>query len=171
MPGHSVASWQSSAYPLTPTDRSIAQLLDQIWRERFADVPRINDVVAGYDFPWKWRLGRIRMTLDQRLSEITLNGLLASQDVPEVVRVAILAHEIVHYAQGFGSPLPRQQRHAHAHGAVSHELAQRGLAQHEHMLDEWSLDEWPHFRAQARRQQSIRQVAWSSCATAAKVVY
>lgn len=171
MPGQSVASWHRSARPLRADDRSVARLVDQIWRERFADVPRVNDVVAGYDHPWKWRLGRIRMTLDERVSEIALNGLLASADVPDVVRVAILAHEIVHYAQGFGSPLPRRQRHAHAHGAVSDELARRGLAQHERALDEWSFAVWPCFQAQARRQRTIHQVACSSCATAAKVVY
>lgn len=158
--------------PLVAHDRRVAQLVDAIWCERFADIPRANEVVAGYEYPWKWRLGRIRMSLDQRISEITLNRLLDSPHVPEAIAVGVIAHEIVHYAQGFGSPLPRQQRHAHTHGAVSRELTRRGLGNHEQILEEWSHEVWPHFRDQALSQsRRERTSAWSPCVLTAKVIY
>ncbi len=157
--------------PLVADDWRVAQLVDAIWREHFADISRANRIVAGYDYPWKWRLGRIRMTLDGRTSEIALNGLLAGDGVPDAIRVAILAHEIVHYAQGFGSPLPRRHRHAHAHGCVSHELARRGLGGYERALNDWAAAIWPAFREQAHGQHTARHMVWPSCATAAKMVY
>ncbi len=173
MSGTLVAPWMVHTSPLVTDDLRVAHLVDSIWRERFPDVPRVNQMVAGYDYPWKWRLGRIRMSVDTAVSEIALNGLLDSPTVPEAIRIAIIAHEIVHYAQGFGSPLPRAQRHAHAHGAVSHELARRGLALHERMLDDWSYDVWPQFRDSQllQRARRARATAWSPCATVAKVVY
>jgi len=158
-------------YPLTADDWRIAHLVDAIWHDHFADISRANQIVAGYDYPWKWRLGRIRMTLDGRASEIVLNGLLDSGEVPDVIRIAILSHEIVHYIQGFASPLPRRHQHAHAHGCVSHELARRGLGDHERALDEWAVAVWPAFQEQARWRHSARHIVWPSCATVAKMVY
>lgn len=151
MAGPMLSSWHGKAHPLTPADAPLARLLDAVWREHFADVPRVNDVTVGFAYPWKWRLGRIRLSLDQRISEITLNRLLNDPDVPEVIYVAIMAHEIVHYAQGFGSPIPRAQRHAHAHGVVSEELAARGLGHTETALETWGATVWPRLQARASR--------------------
>src|SRR5579863_7904474 len=134
MDGIAIATWHGSARPASDADQRLALWLDDLWREYFADVPRCNEIVVGYAYPWKWRLGRIRMSLTTGASEIALNGLLERPDAPEIVLVGIAAHEIVHYAQGFGSPLPRAQRHAHAHGSVSHELARRGLARAERAM-------------------------------------
>ena len=168
-----IATRNAIAQPMQETDWRIARLFDTIWQDHFADVPRVNDLVTGFDFPWKWRLGRIRMSLDQRTTEITLNGLLDDPGVPHVVYVAILAHEIVHYAQGFGSPIDRQQRHAHAHGAVSSELHQRGLGHTETALERWGEEVWPHFRAQARatRRAARQQDVLTPCTVATKMVY
>jgi len=159
MPGSAIATWNGASQTMTPRDQRLALLLDEIWRAHFADIPRPNELVVGFGFPWKWRLGRIRMSLDARISEITLNGLLDRPEVPCEIYIAIMAHEIVHYAQGFASPLPRAQRHAHAHGAVSRELAQRGLGATELLLHEWGEHVWPRLRAQAmvERQQARRQ--------------
>lgn len=150
MTGSAVAPWKGAAHPLAARDRHLACLLDDLWRAHFADVPRPNDLAIGYAYPWKRRLGCIRMTLDGRRSEITLNGLLDRPDVPEFVPIAIITHEIVHYAQGFGSPLARQQAHAHAGGGVSHDLVQRGLDQYERLLDHWAHAVWPEFELLAR---------------------
>jgi hypothetical protein len=67
--------WMEQTRPIVPTDSPIAQLVDRIWEEYFFDVIRCNTIMAGYDYPWKNRLGRIRMTLDGKRTEITLNGL------------------------------------------------------------------------------------------------
>jgi hypothetical protein len=173
MPGSANSLWNSASQPMTPRDQRLALLLDDLWRTHFADIPRPNEVVVGFGFPWKWRLGRIRMSLDGRTSEITLNGLLDRPEVPRGIYVAIMAHEIVHYAQGFASPLPRAQRHAHAHGAVSHELAHRGLGATEHLLMEWGERVWPHLRAQAlaeRQPHRQRPVVLAPCAARANVL-
>jgi hypothetical protein len=161
---HSVtlAPWKGSALPVTEADHPLARLVDDLWAGYFADVPRPNDLLVGYAFPWKWRLARIRMSLDGEWSEIGVNPLLRHPGVPHDIYIAVLAHEVVHYAQGFGSPLPRQQRHAHAHGAVGHELAQRGLGYTEHVLETWGETEWPRLREEALRQhraakRTIRQ--------------
>jgi|GEM_PF-3581591 len=132
---------------LTSADWPIARLVDATWQQYFPDVPRANIIVAGYDFRWKTRLGRIRMLVDGSESEITLNTYLDNLQVPSEISVVIIAHEIVHYAQGFSSPLPRMQRHAHNHGAVSHELARRGLGEQERFMYEWARSEWPNLYA------------------------
>lgn len=160
MTDSAVAPWKGSAHPLAARDWRLARLLDELWRTHFADVPRPNDLAIGFAYPWKRRLGRIRMTLDGRCSEITFNGLLDRPDVPDFVPIAIITHEIVHYAQGFGSPLPRQQAHAHGGGCVSHDLAVRGLDRYEQRLDHWAQVVWPEFEpiARAERRFPTRQL-------------
>ncbi len=164
-------TWKD-AQPVDGTDLRVARLVDALWRDHFADVPRVNEIRAGYGYTWKRRLGRIRMSLDEQESEIVLNGLLDSPGVPDVIRIAILAHEIVHYAQGFGSPLPRAQAHAHKHGAVTCGLDERGLAWTERMLSEWAFRMWPRFaQAERVRRQALASANRTPCATAAEVVY
>lgn len=176
MPGTAAMPWKSHALPLEPDDGRLARLLDALWRAHFADVSRVNDLVAGFAYPWRRHLGRIRMSLDRQVTQITLNRLLDDPEVPEAILIAIIAHEIVHYAQGFGSPLPRAQRHAHAHDAVSHELARRGLAAYEDALERWSHEDWPGF--EARTRQALRAAGTRShqkilvpCVAAVHVVY
>jgi hypothetical protein len=158
MPGSAISTWHSPTQPATARDQRLAWLLDDLWRTHFADVPRPNAIVVGFGYAWKWRLGRIRMSLDGSTSEITLNGLLDRPEVPQRVYRAIMAHEIVHYAQGFASPLPRAQRHAHAHGAVSHELAQRGLGATEAVLERWGATSWPTVRAHALAERQSGRI-------------
>jgi hypothetical protein len=173
MSGSAIAIRHGSAHPIKETDGALARLLDVLWAEYFADVPRVNEVVVGFAFPWKWRLGRIRLSLDECISEITLNGLLASPQVPDVMYIGILAHEIVHYAQGFGSPLPRCQQHAHGHGAVTHELQRRGLGYTEAALMHWGEAIWPGMRAEALHQRRTRRqpLVPSPCTITANVLY
>jgi len=170
MPGPAITTWHSPAQPMQPADARLARLVDDLWRAHFADVPRPNALVAGFGYAWKWRLGRIRMSLDGRTTEITLNGLLDDPTVPHAIYVAIIAHEIVHYAQGFASPLPRAQRHAHADGAVSRELARRGLGATERALVEWGADVWPGWRARAAQRARRAPVVLAPCTVAANMV-
>lgn len=174
MPGSAISTWHSPAQPQLPRDHRLAWLLDDLWRSHFADVPRPNVLEVGFGFPWKWRLGRIRMSLDGTTSEITLNGLLDRPEVPRTIYTAIMAHEIVHYAQGFASPLPRAQRHAHAHGAVSHELVRRGLGEMEALLERWGVECWPTVRALAlaeRQRHGVRTpVVLATCTVVRNMV-
>lgn len=167
----SAVIWQGAALPLKGDDRRLSRLLDTLWRDYFADVPRVNQLCVGFDYPWKRYLGRIRMTRDGQRSEIAFNSLLDHPEVPEAMLVAIAAHEIVHYAQGFGSPLPRAQRFAHAHGVVSRELAWRGLAEYEEALHHWVEKIWPNFEPVARAQLALRRASARTCVPVFEVVY
>jgi hypothetical protein len=96
---------------------------------------------VGYDFPWKRRLGRMRMTLDGRQTEIHLNGLPNHPEVPGFARIALNSHEIGHYAHGFGSPSHR------ACGCARHDLIARDLAQYDSLRSAVAQAAWPDFAA------------------------
>lgn len=104
------AAPSSQELPREPT-----LLLEDTWHLYFADIPRVNEVRIAYDSSWKRRLAVIR--LRDEVTFITLNALLQDQRIPTDVCRIQLAHELVHYAHGFGSPLPRQFADPHANGS------------------------------------------------------
>jgi hypothetical protein len=124
--------------------------LDWIWQTYFSDVLRINDVTIEYCGPWKSRLGLIRLSLDASKTFIGINSLLRSYLVPESVVLTTIAHELVHYTHGFGSPLPRRWKHPHANHVVDHELEQRNLGSCLHSCNEWIDAHWYSFYAAQR---------------------
>jgi hypothetical protein len=63
--------------------RDLKAYLDKIWCDHFTDTPRVNQVEIGYCYPWKSRLGLIRLSLDQQISFIGINSLLQLAQVPE----------------------------------------------------------------------------------------
>ena len=137
---------KSPTLPETLTvTREPALYLEEIWRTHFADVPRVNRLEIAYCQPWKRRLGLIRLSLDNATSFIGVNALLQLPQVPEYVLVTTVAHELTHYAHGFGSPLPRQYQHPHANTVVREELERRGLGDTMHLCDEWIDSEWFSF--------------------------
>ena len=127
------------------TIRDLNLYLERIWQEYFADVPCVNTVEIAYGHPWKRRLGLIRLSLDNATSFIGINGLLQLARVPEYVLITTIAHELTHYAHGFGSPLPRIYKHPHANNIVSRELEQRGLGETMRRCDEWIDKRWFSF--------------------------
>lgn len=127
-----------------------AALLDT-WDRHFEDVPMANVVRITYSGPSKTRLGWIALSESGRFTSIGINRLLRFPEVPEDVCIITIAHEVVHYSHGFGSPL--QQRHAdpHAGGVVERELEYRGLAGALARYHVWSTQEWPaHYARYAR---------------------
>lgn len=126
--------------------------LDTIWQRFFSDVPCVNDVEIAYCQPWKSRLGLIRMALDETASFIGINALLQHSQVPEYLLITTIAHEMVHYAHGFGSPLPRQYEHPHANNVVNRELAKRGLGTYVQQSDMWIDKNWFSFYDTQRRR-------------------
>jgi hypothetical protein len=116
-----------------------------IWQTYFADSPCINNLSIEYCYPWKARLGLIRLSLDATLTFIGVNTLLYMQQVPECVLITTIAHEIVHYIHGFGSPLAPRYRHPHANQVVERELEQRGLAESLLCCNEWIDKYWYSF--------------------------
>ena len=129
----------------TAAPRDPGRYLDEIWQAHFADVPRANRVEIAYCQPWKRRLGLIRMTLDNTTSFIGINGLLQLPQVPEYILIITIAHELSHYAHGFGSPLPRLHEHPHANNVVKRELERRGLGEAMRLCDEWIDSMWFSF--------------------------
>jgi hypothetical protein len=124
------------------TTRNLDIYLGHIWQQYFSDVPRVNHVQIGYRQPWKSRLGLIRLSVDNTTTFIGINALLQHQQVPEYVLITTIAHELTHYAHGFGSPLPRLYRHPHANNVVNRELERRGLGEFVYLSDEWIDKQW-----------------------------
>jgi hypothetical protein len=137
----------SSALSMFPQaqGRDLNLYLDTIWSNYFTDTPRVNQVEIGYCYPWKSRLGLIRLSLDQQISFIGINSLLQLPQVPEYVLITTIAHELVHYAHGFGSPLPRFCKHPHANKVVDRELEGRELGEHLRCCNEWIDKCWYPF--------------------------
>ncbi len=125
--------------------KDLSTYLDHIWQQYFVDIPRVNDVYIEYCYPWKSRLGLIRLSLDKTTSFIGINTLLQVQQVPEYVLVTTIAHELVHYTHGFGSPLPRRCKHPHANNVVDRELELRELGEHLRCCNEWIDTCWYSF--------------------------
>jgi len=103
--------------------------LGQLWNRHFPDIDVANTVIVRFGRPAKTRLGSIkfgRRTVDPN-TYITITGYFRSDDVPDFVVDAVLAHELSHYAHGFFSPHERLHTHPHKYGIVNNELTQRGL--------------------------------------------
>lgn len=137
--------------PGTLDKQHLANTLEYIWRCYFSDIPRANLVEIAYCQPWKRRLGLIRLSLDCTRTFIGVNTLLQQPEVPEYVLLTTIAHELAHYAHGFGSPLPRLYEHPHANNVVGHELERRGLGQMSLRCDEWIDKVWFAFYDRQRK--------------------
>jgi hypothetical protein len=126
-------------------ERNLAHYLEWIWQQYFSDITRANEIRISYSYPWKSRLGLIRLALDRTHSFIGINSLLQLKQVPEYVLITTIAHELVHYAHGFGSPLPRMCKHPHANGVVDRELERRELGACLRCCNEWIDNHWYSF--------------------------
>jgi hypothetical protein len=137
------------AFPILadrPTqDRDPNIYLETIWNSYFSDVIRVNTVEINYCYPWKRRLGLIRLSPETQISFIGLNALLQIEEVPEYLLITTIAHEVAHYVHGFGSPLTRKFKHPHANNVVPQELERRGLGEMMHLCDEWIDKYWFSF--------------------------
>ncbi|GCE26845.1 hypothetical protein KDA_23290 [Dictyobacter alpinus] len=143
-----VASIMMSTYPsyAQPDDRyQLTDYLQWIWQCYFSDSPILNEITIAYSYPWKGRLGLIKMSLDATVTFIGINTLLQMQQVPEYVLITTIAHELVHYIHGFGSPLPRRYKHPHANKVVDRELEQRNLGAALRCCNEWIDKYWYSF--------------------------
>lgn len=134
----------------------LAQQLDFLLKNYFADVPITNSIEIKFGREAKYRFGSIRlvkprshlrgvkrfsprrwrMSVPQK-SIITITSLFARESIPvEVVRYTI-AHELCHYAHGFSSANRRLFKYPHHGGIVNAELTRRGA---EHLIS--SFKKW-----------------------------
>ena len=125
----------------------LRRLLADVWTRHFTDTPRVNDVDIAYCRPSKTRLGWIALSESGQSSLIGINRLLRHPDVPLDICVVTVAHEVVHYSHGFGSPLPRRFDDPHADGVVEQDLIARGLGDSLRRYEAWAEYHWSSFYA------------------------
>ena len=150
-----LASLELPTIECTRDEQWLADLLEQIWERHFPDTPRVNRVRVSYGGTWKSRLGLITMSEDEKTSYIQVNALLGYPQIPEYITFITIAHEMVHYAHGFGSPLPRRYKHPHRGGIVKRELTRRGIVREYALYDAWVYDHWYDFYG--RWEMSVNQ--------------
>jgi hypothetical protein len=141
----SMTANDTETFHIDASRKDLTGYLYFIWSTYFPDTPRINEVRIAYSYPWKNRLGLIRLSLDNVISFISINTLLQHPEVPEYVLLTTIAHELVHYKHGFGSPLPRRYKHPHANNVVDRELEACNLGKALCYCNEWIDKYWYSF--------------------------
>ncbi|MGI6103036.1 MAG: hypothetical protein ACOYBJ_00200 [Patescibacteria group bacterium] len=136
----------------------LEETLAQLWYRHFSDVPQPNDVRIKFGRRAATRLGSIKWGRKavkhpdgstQRRSIITMTGYFKDPAIPDDVVRGVIAHELVHYAHGFGGPNPQLYSHPHKGGVVDRELRQRGLGDVLKFEKRWLKDNWREYlRAQ-----------------------
>jgi hypothetical protein len=123
----------------------LGEHLEYIWQNYFQDTPCVNPVQIAFAKRWKSRLGSICLCEETATSHIRINVLLSHPVVPDCLLTITVAHELVHYAHGFGSLLPRRHTDPHKDSIVERELIRRGLdREYEHYL-QWIEEHWDRF--------------------------
>ncbi len=118
----------------------LAERVKLLREHHFADVPQGYPIVTRFASRAKYRLGCI--CARSGTAHITVNQLYSDEAVPVYVIDGTLAHELAHYAHGFGSGLPQVHRHAHRGGVVDKELEKRGLGDVNARAEEWRKANW-----------------------------
>lgn len=140
----------------------LEEMMYEIWEEHFNDIPRKNLVMIKFGRKAKRQLGSIKWvrsntkvrTLlrrrsdevkvqdDDRITLITITSLFKSIDIPEVVVRATVAHEMIHYAHGFFSPLKQIYNHPHQGGIIRKEMFDRGMRDLYYESKKWLKENW-----------------------------
>jgi len=135
----------------------LAQRLKYIWETYFPEMKQVNDVIVKFGRRSRSRLGSIQLSQPsssiiyfgmRRLlgikpkTIIILSGYFKSRLVPTYVVDATIAHELSHYAHGFGSIHKRKFRYPHKHGIVRIELRNRGLEELFKKQKKWTKANW-----------------------------
>lgn len=101
--------------------------LNHLWDTYFSDVPQKNKVYINFGRNAVYRFGSIRMSYKDKASHIIINGMFRDPKYPIEVIDHTIAHELVHYTQGFSSPHPKMHAYPHRGGVIDRELNERGL--------------------------------------------
>ncbi|MBI2463873.1 hypothetical protein HYV57_02870 [Candidatus Peregrinibacteria bacterium] len=117
---------------------------ETLWKQYFSDIERKNPVMAAFGRPARVRLGSIRLTR-KKVSKIIMNGHFRDPSIPNEVVQAILAHEMTHYAQGFGSQLEKKAKFPHRCALVDKELIRRGFGETLSIQKKWTKNHWQHY--------------------------
>ena len=125
-------------------DKWLKNLTDKILQRYFSDVEIKNNLFIRFAKSNKQRLGTIKFgrRKEDPNTFITLNGFFRDENIPEFIITATLAHELVHYSQGFFSPHPQMHRYPHRGSVVDKELTERGLDDTLKLQKEWLRKNW-----------------------------
>lgn len=138
-------------------NRWLAQRLKGIWERYFPEIKQKNEVIVRFGRRSKTRLGSICLSgqgstlLTLGLKKIlnikpktiiTINGFFKSKKIPEYVVDGVIAHELTHYAHGFGSTHKRKFKYPHKHGVVRKEMDARGLSELLGREKKWVKANW-----------------------------
>lgn len=140
----------------------LEKLMYEIWEDHFNDIPRKNLVLIKFGRRSKRQLGSIKWVRgstkvkallrkkgkelnhqdDDRISLITITALYKNTRVPEYVVKETIAHEMIHYAHGFFSPLKNVYKHPHQGGLIRKEMETRGLKDLHRKAKKWLKIHW-----------------------------
>lgn len=141
----------------------LTNLMYFLWENHFNDVERKNKVIIKFGRASKRQLGCIKWVTDktrvktilknvrkyfdddQRITLITITSLFKDERVPEFVIKATVAHEIIHYAHGFYSPLKKLYNHPHKGGIIAKEMRKRDLGEILKQSKSWLKTNWKEF--------------------------
>jgi len=121
-------------------DSWLSWRLNQIWQLYFNDIARKNKIVIKFGREALYRFGSIRLNYSDKSTLIRINGRFKNPKYPQEILDHTIAHELVHYAQGFSSPNPRMHRYPHRGGVIDKELTQRGLKDLVFFYKKWVKD-------------------------------
>lgn len=134
------------------TNRWLEEQLEYIWDKHFSDVERLTPIRIQFGRQAYRRLGSIILKPSaappaRQHSLIVISGVLADQSIPDIIAQQVIAHELVHYVQGFGSHHPRHLRHPHQGGVITREFHQRGLWELYRAYQSWMKINWRQYLA------------------------
>jgi len=146
-----------------------------LWENNFSDIPRKNFVLIKFGKKSYRQLGSIKLAnkrtkikniLKNKVDEweiqdekevtvITITGFFADVYVPDYVIDATIAHEMIHYAHGFHSPLQKRVEHPHKGNVIKKEMSNRGLLNLYINSEKWLKNNWTDFINRKLRRNPI----------------
>ena len=135
----------------------LATLFHELWDSKFPDVKKRNNVVVRWKGNWKNKFGHIKR-LKNKDTEIVVNSFFKDERVPKEIIELTLAHELIHYMQGFNSPYSKKFRYPHQGGVVDGELRKRGYGELVNFEKSWSKREWPKILGEKNNSDGVVKV-------------
>lgn len=141
----------------------LADKLYFLWENYFVDVPRKNPVLIKFSKKSYRQLGCITWAKsntrgvksllsqlnedydDKRISLINITGYFRDEDIPDEVVMGTIAHEMIHYAHGFHSPLQQLYDHPHKGGVIRKEMVKRDLGDLYQFARKWLKANWQSY--------------------------
>ncbi len=134
--------------------RWLEERIELLWKLFFSDLRRASPIQSNFGIIAKNRFGSIGMR--GGVSLIRLNSLFADPELALCFLDETLTHELIHYAHGFGSTLPRKYADPHRGGVIALEATKRGLESLHAEGDEWRKNHWAAFY-ERKKPVSVRQ--------------